>query len=303
MPRCSMSGLVSTQSACARTQSRSSSGVSPSKVAARTSGRTSARSDAQLVGGQRLGRRQVQRGGPRVGRASVDERGQLVGQRLARGGAGRDHHRRPAWASSAAVAWCAHGARDAARPEARRPAASGAHSGQSARRPARAATVLDVGHRVVPGGRPARRSSRSRPRSGGDLRPSVRTTSRPTLARRFGQIGRASRCGCLRSADRRASSACADLRGGAPWTSPLSTRDEAGHTVVAVCGEVDVYTAPAAARPAHRPARRRPAPAGHRPRRGRVPRLHRPRRPGRRAQPGPRAPAAACRWSAPRSGC
>ena len=45
IPRWSMSGLVSTTSACARTQSRSSRGVSPSKVAARTPARFSARTE------------------------------------------------------------------------------------------------------------------------------------------------------------------------------------------------------------------------------------------------------------------
>ena len=45
----------------------------------------------------------------------------------------------------------------------------------------------------------------------------------------------------------------------------LNTRDEAGRTVVAVAGEVDVYTAPAAPGSDCRPARLRPAPPGRRP--------------------------------------
>ena len=45
---------------------------------------------AQLVGGQRLGRREVQGGGPRVGGERGEHR-QLVGQRLAGRGAGRHH--------------------------------------------------------------------------------------------------------------------------------------------------------------------------------------------------------------------
>ncbi len=40
-----MSGLVNTHRECARTQSRSGSGVSPSKLAARTSGTSSAATD------------------------------------------------------------------------------------------------------------------------------------------------------------------------------------------------------------------------------------------------------------------
>ena len=48
-PRCSMSGLVSTQEACARAQSRSTIGVSPSYGATRSPGSSSDCSDAQLV--------------------------------------------------------------------------------------------------------------------------------------------------------------------------------------------------------------------------------------------------------------
>ena len=46
---------------------------------------------AQLVVTERLGRRQVQHPGPRVGRQRVEDR-ELIGQRLARRGAGADHH-------------------------------------------------------------------------------------------------------------------------------------------------------------------------------------------------------------------
>ena len=86
-----MSGLVRTTSACRRAQSRSSIGVSPSYVAARTSIESELADRTQLVGGQRLRRREVE-----VVPAPVQRRGQRrqqVGERLAGCGAGRDHHR------------------------------------------------------------------------------------------------------------------------------------------------------------------------------------------------------------------
>ena len=85
-----MSGLLNTQRACRRAQSRSSSGVSPSKAARPHVREVELGEGPQLVGGQRLGRREVEGGGPRVGGERGEHR-QLVGQRLAGRGAGRHH--------------------------------------------------------------------------------------------------------------------------------------------------------------------------------------------------------------------
>ena len=78
-----MSGLLNSQRPCRRAQSRASSGVSPSSAAAPDVGQPERVQGPQLVGGQRLGRRQVERGGPGVGGEPGEHR-QLVGQRLAR---------------------------------------------------------------------------------------------------------------------------------------------------------------------------------------------------------------------------
>ena len=85
-----MSGLVTIQRECRRTQSRSSPGVSPSYAAGRTDGSARPATDGELVAGQGLRRRQVEHAGagvlgqPRQGR-------QLVGQRLARRRPRGDH--------------------------------------------------------------------------------------------------------------------------------------------------------------------------------------------------------------------
>ena len=148
-PRESMSGLVSTSRACRRTQSRSSRGVSPSYVAARTATRSSARTArswsvaSALVGGE------VERGRPLGGEHRRQHR-QQVGQRLAARRAGRDDHRRARRAtSSAACAWCSHGSRTPARRS--RSTSSGGHPGRPRRGPAGpGGDVLHVGDALGP---------------------------------------------------------------------------------------------------------------------------------------------------------
>ncbi len=90
-----MSGLVRTYSAWSRAQSRCSRRLSPSWVVTRTSS-PSAAEPGELVLGERLGRREVEHGrAALVARAACGadrgQRGQLVGQALAGGGAGREH--------------------------------------------------------------------------------------------------------------------------------------------------------------------------------------------------------------------
>ena len=62
-----MSGLLNSHRPCWRAQSRSASGVSPSKGGGPHVRQVERGERPQLVGGQRLGRREVERGGPRVG--------------------------------------------------------------------------------------------------------------------------------------------------------------------------------------------------------------------------------------------
>ena len=134
-----MSGLLNTQRPCLRAQSRSSIGVSPSSGGGPHVRQAELGERAELVGGQRLGRREVERGGPRVGGERGEHR-QLVGQRLARRGAGRHHHVPPGVGQLGRVALV--GPRRAHAVVDQRVAASARapSSGQSRSRPARAGT-------------------------------------------------------------------------------------------------------------------------------------------------------------------
>ena len=132
--RCSMSGLVSTYSAWSRAQSRCSRLLSPSWVVIRTS-RPSPASECQLVVGQRLGRGEVEHGRaalvPRAaGRADAVQGGQLVGQRLARGGAGGEHDVLAGVGGVGRDDLVAPGLRDAAPGEARPTTSGSAQAGQ-----------------------------------------------------------------------------------------------------------------------------------------------------------------------------
>ena len=138
-------------------------GVSPSTTAARTPRRPSERDQPELVGGQRPGRRDVQRG---AAVQHAGQRGQQVAERLAGRGAGGDDHvaARPA-ARSAAAAWCAHGPGHSRPPRTRLVSSGGTQPGQSTR-PARAGRdVFQVGEPARPR---ARRSGCRGARPGGD---------------------------------------------------------------------------------------------------------------------------------------
>ena len=111
-------------------------GVAVEAVPARTSGEAESGERPELVGGERLGRREVQRGGARV-RGEAGEHRQLVGQRLPRRRAGRHHdvltgvrqRRRPS-------AWWLQGCRTPRSTNAAR-TSGGTQSGHSTGRPGR----------------------------------------------------------------------------------------------------------------------------------------------------------------------
>ena len=161
-----MSGLVSTYAACRRTQSRDSVGVSPSYVAARTASESEPAEGAQLVGGQRLGGREVQRGRRRRDTAGVGrlehrrQRGQQVAERLAGRGAGGDHGRAPRPDQLGGLDLVRPRSGDAGGGERLRPPPD---APRPASRPVdRAARdALDVGEPVAPAGRAISRASRS----------------------------------------------------------------------------------------------------------------------------------------------
>ena len=91
--------------------------------------------------------------------------------------------------------------------------------------------------------------------------------------------------------------------GGVGVDLSLDTSSVGESTLVAVGGEIDVYTAPKLRGAPGQPDRCRPLPPDHRSRSRRLPGLDRPRRPGGCPEAGPGRTRARCGWSAPRSVC
>ena len=206
-----------------------------------------------LVLGERLRGREVERARAALAaRAATGpdrgQRRQQVGERLPRGGAGRQHDVSPACACSAARTWCRQGwspparrrrhdgrVRPAPASPPRRPAGPGSARGGSAGRPGsprpRAAPPAPPGRRPDPGRGARRRGRRScapfsppGPTRWSRCRPMPR--ARAWLGRSWFDID--------------------DETAMQGWTRgpELSTREVGGRTVIAVGGEIDVYTAP-----------------------------------------------------------
>ena len=279
-----MSGLVRTYCACSRTQRRSSGGVSPSYVAARSPGSASASSRGQLVGGQRLGRRQVERGRPAPEappRRRRPRSAPAAGRpgtcptrcRWRRRRAGRRGPARPPRAGAPT-------ARRPRRRAARRTPAGSTQSGHSTVRAGRAGTSWTCTSRSArrPEARRARAAAGSKPAAalGG---PAARSSARRYAVGCAGGLGWC-RVGPARRPEPHQGAPVVDLS--------ISSADRGDVTVVHVAGEIDVYTAPILRERLDEQIAGRPPPPRRRPAGGHVPGLDRPRRAGRRAQAGPR---------------
>ena len=239
-PWCSMSGLVSTKRAC---------GADPLPLGRGRVAVVRARADAleaeagdgaQLVGGERLGRREVERGGPGVGE-QVGQHGQLVGQGLAgrrcRWRPRRARRRGPARPPRPGAARARRCRARPARPAARRAPSPATVDGRARRGPAparRAAAVRPVraaaGAAAQPGssrvgrtpencGTSAARVRRAGQTGGGKMpeRPATRSVPRVALGR---------------------------SRRGRSWSCRWRHASVSDHTVLEIGGEIDVYTAP-----------------------------------------------------------
>src|SRR5829696_7894235 len=233
-----MSGFVSTSRECARTQSRSGPAVSPSNEAARTLGSTRERNDLSWSAASALvGARY--RAVAFSSSSRAESTGSWYASDLPDAVPVAITTDRPCRARDAAAAWWAHG-RVIPRARNRSTSSSGAQSCQSAERPGRGGTSSTwvTGSCLPPA---STRSSRSRPRRAAPSGSRVRTTPL-TLARaslvRSGASSTGPVAGPALITRRRPTRRCVmDLT--------LNTRDQGGHTVLAVSGEVDVYTAPA----------------------------------------------------------
>ena len=230
-----MSGLVSTQLACARTQSRSSIGVSPSKVAARSPGRR------KLAPARAAGRRPAPWSAP--GTAPGPGRPRAARSAPAAGRPAtcptpcrsRPPPSGPRGRASAASAWCGHGCAD---PRGRRAGPAAARAPTPARRgaPGRAGSVLDVGQRRRhPGGDRRQHAARVQ---------QITASPRPSpLSRLCARSGLTSTARCADSLVTGSTTERGGSTGGALGVPAVRRR----LPVLGVSGEVDVYSAPACA--------------------------------------------------------